>query len=194
MDKLTRKDLYSLEKYAELRSDMRTRVMAYKKNRRLHIGPNVTLYFEDRLTVQYQIQEMLRIEKIFEVEGIDEELKAYNPLIPDGNNWKATMMIEFGDADERASHLARMIDIENHVWLRIDGCESVRPVADEDLERTTQEKTSAVHFLRFELSDAMIQKLKQGMKLSFGIDHETYNHTVESIPDNIRNALMMDLN
>lgn len=193
MDKLNRSDLYSLEQYAEKRSDMRTKAMAHKKNRRLPIGPNVTLYFEDRLTIQYQVQEMLRIEKIFEAEEIEEELKAYNPLIPDGGNWKATMMIEFGDKVERARQLAKMVDIENTIWLRINDCEKVYPVADEDLERTTQEKTSAVHFLRFELTSEMADKLKQGAVLSAGIEHNAYNYSVEPVPENIKEALLKDL-
>ena len=193
MKKLTRDELYTLEKYAEIRADLRAQVMAHKNNRRLPIGPNVTLYFEDRMTIQYQIQEMLRIEKIFQAEDIGEELKAYNPLIPDGKNWKATMMIEYGDPAERARHLARMIDIENRVWLRVDDCMPVRPVADEDLERTNRGKTSAVHFLRFELEDDMVQKLRGGARLAAGIDHEVYNHTVESVPENIRTSLVNDL-
>lgn len=193
MDKLSRNDLYSLEKYAELRSDMRTQAMAHKQDRRLPIGPNITLYFEDRLTIQYQIQEMLRIEKIFEADGIEEELKAYNPLIPDGRNWKATMMIEFDDSVERARQLAGMINIENTVWLKVNGCEPVSPVADEDLERTSQAKTSAVHFLRFELTDEMIEKLKHGAILSAGVDHESYRYKLEPVPEKIRKALVCDL-
>jgi hypothetical protein len=193
MDKLNRNDLFSLEKYTEMRSELRAQAMTHKQDRRLPIGPNLTLYFEDRLTIQYQIQEMLRIEKIFEAEGIEEELAAYNPLIPDGGNWKATMMIEFDDSAERARQLARMVNIENNVWLRINSCEPVRPVADEDLERTNQTKTSAVHFLRFELTDEMIDKLKNGAILSAGVDHEAYHYKVEQVPDNIRKALISDL-
>ena len=193
MDKLNRSDLYSLEKYAEIRGDMRAEAMAHKKNRRLPIGPHVTLYFEDRLTIQYQIQEMLRIEKIFEAGEIEEELKAYNPLIPDGGNWKATMMIEFEDKVERAAQLAKMVDIENTVWLRINDCEKIYPVADEDLERSTLDKTSAVHFLRFELTNEMAGKLKQGADLFAGVDHKSYAYTVEPVPANIREALSKDL-
>jgi hypothetical protein len=157
------------------------------------LGPNLTLYFEDRLTIQYQIQEMLRIEKIFEADAIDEELQAYNPLVPDGTNWKATMMIEFDDKEERARQLARMVNIENTIWLRVKDCEPVSPVADEDLERNTQTKTSAVHFLRFELTGEMIDKLKQGAELCAGVDHEAYHYKVEPVPDNIRKALICDL-
>ena len=193
MNKLNRSDLYSLEKYAELRNEMRARAMAHKRDRRLPLGPNLTLYFEDRLTIQYQIQEMLRIEKIFEAQGIEEELKAYNPLIPDGGNWKATMMIEFDDKEERARKLACMVNIENTIWLRIDDCEPVSPVADEDLERTTEAKTSAVHFLRFELTGTMINKLKNGAELCAGVDHEAYRYRVVPVPDNVRAALIRDL-
>jgi len=194
MNKLNRSDLYSLEKYAELRNDMRARAIAHKRDRRLPLGPNLTLYFEDRLTIQYQVQEMLRIEKIFETQGIEEELQAYNPLIPDGCNWKATMMIEFDDKEERARQLARMVNIESTVWLRIDDCVPVSPVADEDLERTTEAKTSAVHFLRFELTRTMIDKLKHGAELRAGVDHEAYRYRVEPVPDNVRKALILDLN
>ena len=193
MEKLSRNELYSLEKYAEIRGDMRARVMSHKQDRRLPLGPNLTLYFEDRLTIQYQIQEMLRIEKIFEADAIDEELQAYNPLVPDGTNWKATMMIEFDDKQERARQLARMVNIENTIWLRIKDCEPVFPVADEDLERNTQTKTSAVHFLRFELTGEMIDKLKLGAELCAGVDHEAYPYKVEPVPDNIRKALICDL-
>ncbi len=193
MQKISREDLLSLEKYAEIRTDFRARVMQHKKNRRLAIGPNVALYFEDRLTIQYQIQEMLRIEKIFESAGIEEELKAYNPLILDGRNWKATMMIEYGDAEERAKHLARLMGIEDKVWLCINGLEHISPIADEDLERTTEEKTSAVHFLRFELTDDMAAALKQGASMQAGVEHSNYRHTLELVPGNIRESLLEDL-
>ena len=193
MQKINREDLLSLEKYAETRTDFRARVMQHKKNRRLAIGPNVALYFEDRLTIQYQIQEMLRIEKIFESAGIDEELNTYNPLIPDGRNWKATMMIEYSDAEERAKHLARLMGIEDEVWLCINGFELISPIADEDLERTTEEKTSAVHFLRFELTDDMAAALKQGASMQAGVEHSNYQHTLELVPGNIRESLLADL-
>ena len=162
MDKLTRRDLYSLEQYAENRADIRARVMAHKKDRKVHIGPNATLYFEDRQTIQYQIQEMLRVERIFEAGGIEEELAAYNPLIPDGSNWKATFMIEEADVDRRRALLAGLIGIEDRVWVRVDGHDPVYAIADEDLDRETADKTSSVHFLRFELTAAMVAGLRQG--------------------------------
>lgn len=193
MEKLTRDDLYSLEKYAEMRDAYRQQVMLHKQNRQLAIGPNATLYFEDRLTIQYQIQEMLRIEKIFEADAIQEELDAYNPLIPDGANLKATFMIEFADVEERRKALARLQEIEHKTWLKADDHEKVYPVADEDLERTTEEKTSAVHFLRFEFTPEMIAALKQDGSLSAGIEHDNYTYLVEPVPANIRDALVADL-
>lgn len=193
MQKISREDLLSLERYAELRTDFRARVMQHKKNRRLEIGPNVALYFEDRLTIQYQIQEMLRIEKIFEGAAIEEELKVYNSLVPGGRNWKATMMIEYGDPKERAKHLARLMGIEDKVWLCINGLERISPIADEDLERTTEEKTSAVHFLRFELTEDMVVALKQGAPMQAGVEHSNYNHRLEQVPDHIRESLLADL-
>jgi hypothetical protein len=193
MEKLTRGDLYSLEKYAELRPEFRARVIEHKKNRKLTIGPVATLYFEDRLTVQYQIQEMLRVERIFEASGIEEELAAYNPLIPDGGNWKATFMIEEPDVDKRRQLLADLVGIEDSVWVMVDGHERVYAVADEDLERGTEDKTSSVHFLRFELNPAMIKDAKSGAALSFGIDHTSYIHRVQPVTENVRAALLADL-
>lgn len=193
MEKLARGDLYSLEQYAELRPDFRARVMAHKKNRKLTIGPVLTLYFEDRLTVQYQIQEMLRVERIFEAAGIEEELAAYNPLIPEGANWKATLMIEEPDVDKRRQLLAGLVGIEDRVWVMIDGHERVYAVADEDLDRDTAEKTSSVHFLRFEMNPAMIRDAKAGAALAFGVDHANYSHRVEPVTENIRTALLADL-
>ena len=193
MKKLTRHDLYSLEKYAELRPQFRSRVMAHKKNRQLAIGPHATLYFEDRLTMQYQIQEMLRIERIFEAAGVNEELAAYNPLIPDGSNWKATFMLEFPDAAERREALTRLKGVENSVWARVAGFGSVRPQVDEDLERADEEKTSAVHFLRFELTSEMIQAVRQGAAIAMGIDHPDYTHRVDSLPPATRDSLAQDL-
>jgi hypothetical protein len=174
MDKLTRNDLYSLEQYAELRPEFRARVIAHKKDRNVHIGPVATVYFEDRQTVQYQIQEMLRVERIFEAAGIEEELEAYNPLIPDGSNWKATFMIEEPDVDKRRQP-------------------PVYAIADEDLERDTEEKTSSVHFLRFELTPAMVEAAKAGAAISVGIDHENYSHTVSPLAAAIRESLLADL-
>ena len=191
--KLTRDGLYTLEHYAQVRNDFRARVMAHKKNRQVHIGPHATLYFEDLLTMHYQVQEMLRVERIFEAHGIDEELAAYNPLIPDGTNWKATFMIEYGDENERRIALAKMIGIEAKVWAQVQGLDKVRPLADEDLERSNDDKTSAVHFLRFELSPAMIAALKSGAAVSMGIDHPAYTHSVDPLPAAVRAALVADL-
>jgi len=193
MGKLNRDDLYSLEDYAGMRQAFRARVMDHKKNRQVPVGPNATLYFEDRLTMQYQVQEMLRAERIFEAEAIQEELDAYNPLIPDGSNWKATLMIEFPDEAERRQALAQMIGIENCTWVQVDGFDRVTPIADEDLERETGEKTSSVHFLRFELSAGMKAAVKNGAAINIGIDHKAYCHETGDLPDNIRDSLAADL-
>lgn len=194
MQKLTREDLYSLERYAEIRNTFRAEIMAHKKNRRLAIGPNVTLYFEDRLIMQYQIQEMLRAEKIFEAEGINDELETYNAMIPDGSNWKATFMIEFTDEGERRAALSNMRGIEDKVWIKVDGHDAVYAIADEDLDRENDVKTSSVHFLRFELGREMIAALKQGSILTAGILHPAYNHDVDPVPGHIRDSLVSDLN
>jgi len=193
MEKLTRGDLYSLERYAELRPEFRARVIAHKQNRKLAIGPSASLYFEDRLTVQYQIQEMLRVERIFESSGIEEELAAYNPLIPDGSNWKATFMIEEPDVDRRRQLLAELVGIEDRVWVRVGAHARVHAVADEDLERGTETKTSSVHFLRFELDPAMVRDAKAGAALGFGVDHPGYLHRVEPVTETVRAALITDL-
>ena len=171
MPTLSRADLWSLEEYAERRPTFRHEVMAHKKNRQVALGEHARLYFEDSLTIKYQIQEMLRIEKVFEAAGINEELEAYNPLIPDGHNWKATFMVEYADPGERARRLAELIGIEDKVWLQVQDCERVYPIADEDLERANETKTSSVHFLRFELTPAMIAAVKQGADILAGIDH-----------------------
>jgi hypothetical protein len=192
MEKLSREDLYSLEDYSKIRNDFRSKVMAHKKDRQLQIGPNATLYFEDRMTMQYQIQEMLRIERIFETEGIMDELNAYNPLIPDGSNWKATFMIEFPDPIERAQRLATMIGIELKTWMQVDGFDKIWPIADEDLERESAEKTSSVHFMRWELTAEMAQAVKDGANIKAGIDHDAYNYTVD-VPANMRDSLAEDL-
>ena len=189
---LTRADLYSLERYAEIRGDFRARIMVHKRRRQIAIGAHARLCFEDRLTMQYQIQEMLRAERIFEAAGIQDELDAYNPLIPDGANWKATFMIEYADATERRAALARLRGIENRVWVQIAGGERVYGVADEDLPRTDANKTSAVHFLRFELTAPMIVAMKTGAPLSCGIDHPAYGEQVEVAPE-VRDALAADL-
>ena len=193
MEKLSREDLYSLEQYAEMRPEFRQKVMDHKKNRRLLLGTNAALYFEDRLTMQYQVQEMLRIERIFEAEGIKEELDAYNPLIPDGSNWKATFMIEFPDVSERQQMLAQLVGIEDRVYVQVADFDRVHPIADEDLERASEEKTSAVHFLRFELPPEQVAALKDGASLVAGINHENYRVEVSPVPDNIRASLVADL-
>ena len=193
MQKLTRDDLYSLERYAVLRDEFRANVLRHKRDRRLLLGTNAALYFEDRMTMQYQIQEMLRIEKIFEADGINDELEAYNPLIPDGSNWKATFMVEFPDVDERRAMLQRLVDIENRVFIQVGDFERVFAVADEDLERADEAKTSAVHFLRFELTAEMIAALREGATLAAGIDHENYRVAVNPVAENIRASLLGDL-
>lgn len=193
MQKLTYQDLYKLEEYARVRQQFREQVIAHKKNRQLAIGPNATLSFEDRLTMQYQVQEMLRVERIFEPEGIEEELAAYNPLIPDGSNWKATLLLEYPDVDERRAALAQLRDVESRVWVRVAGHEQVWAIADEDLDRTNESKTSSVHFLRFELAPPMIGALKTGAGLTAGIDHPNYRHTVDPVPRPVRDALVRDL-
>jgi hypothetical protein len=193
MQKLSRDDLFTLEKYAEVRPEFRARVMAHKKNRQLPIGPNATLYFEDALTMQYQIQEMLRIERIFEVSGIQEELDAYNPLIPDGSNWKATFMMEYPDEEERRVQLKKLLGIERHVWAQVADFARITPVADEDLEREDEDKTSSVHFLRFELTAEMAEAVKNGAPVSMGIDHPAYTYAAEPIAQNVRDSLAEDL-
>ncbi len=193
MKKLTRDSLFSLEKYSEVRDEYRAEVMRHKRNRRLPLGTNATLYFEDRLTMQYQVQEMLRIERIFEASGINEELAAYNPLIPDGSNWKATFMIEFPDPGERDAMLRQLGGVENRVWMQIGDGDKIRPVADEDLERTDDEKTSAVHFLRFELHENQVEALKEGAELAAGIDHDNYQVEIRPVAANIRQSLLTDL-
>ena len=193
MSKLKREDLYSLEQYAEMRDDFRAKVMAHKKNRQVHIGPHATLYFEDQLTMQYQVQEMLRIEKIFEAADIEEELNAYNPLVPDGSNWKATFMIEYSDVEERKVALAKMIGIEDKVWVQVQYHDKVFAVADEDLEREDESKTSSVHFMRFELTADMNAAVKSGASVAMGIDHPAYDMQVDAVDTGVRDSLMQDL-
>ena len=189
---LKRTDLMSLEQYSQLRNDFRSEVIAHKKNRRVGIGPHLFLYFEDRLTIQYQVQEMLRIEKIFETAGIEEELDAYNPLIPDGQNLKATAMLEYQDVDERKRQLALLRGIEDLVWIQVGGFDPVYAISNEDLERSNAEKTSAVHFMRFELEPDMIAALRSGAALKMGSSHESYHHSTDVEP-RIREALVADL-
>lgn len=193
MPAITRESLMSLEEYSAKRKDFRTRVMAHKHNRKVHLGEHVTLLFEDELTIRYQIQEMLRAERIFEADGITDELNAYNPLVPDGSNWKATMLIEYPDPAERQKALSRLIDIEDRVWVRAEGHPKLFAIADEDLERETAEKTSSVHFLRFELSPEMKQALMEGHSLSMGIDHPNYRTSVEKVAEAVRQSLIDDL-
>jgi hypothetical protein len=193
MQKLTRDDLYSLEQYAGVRDEFRGEVLEHKRNRRLELGTNAALYFEDRMTMQYQIQEMLRIERIFEAEGINEELEAYNPLIPDGSNWKATFMVEFPEVEERQKMLKQLVDIENRVYVQVGDLEKSYAIADEDLDRADATKTSAVHFLRFELSAEMVAALKDGVHLAAGIDHENYQVEISPVAENIRLSLLGDL-
>jgi Protein of unknown function (DUF3501). len=190
---LTRNDLMSLEQYSTARTEFRARVLGHKRNRSLAIGPNATWTFEDRLTMQYQVQEMLRVERIFEADAIQEELDAYNPLIPDGRNWKATFLLEFPDVDERRQRLAQLKGIEDRCWVQVAGCERVWAIADEDLERENDDKTSAVHFLRFELTPQMCAQAKAGAALAAGIDHDNYRHEVASAPQNVRDSLVKDL-
>lgn len=193
MPRISRDSLLSLEAYARQRAEFRARVIAHKKTRSVQIGSNVTLIFEDELTIRYQVQEMLRIERTFEEAGILDELEAYNPLIPDGSNWKATMLIEFPDAEERKQQLARLIGIEDKVWIEVAGCDRVFAIPDEDLERENEEKTSAVHFLRFELDGAMKQGLRDGAELSIGIAHPEYAAAAAPIPAAVRASLIEDL-
>ncbi|MBY5920557.1 DUF3501 family protein [Ferrimonas balearica] len=171
MDKLTRNDLWSLEEYAQHRAGFRQQVLAHKKDLQAGLGEHLRLLFEDRMTIQYQVQEMLRIERVFEPDAIQEELDAYNPLIPDGHNWKATMLLEYADVEERRLALARLIDVERRVWVQVGDGPRVYAIADEDLERSDESKTSSVHFLRWELSDSMMAALKQGQAVHLGCDH-----------------------
>lgn len=193
MKKLSHSDLMNLETYAEQRGAFRIKVLQHKKKRQFLLGPNASITFEDRLTIQYQVQEMLRIERIFEKNGINEELAAYNPLIPDGTNWKATFMIEYDNEEERHKALAQLINIEHKVWVKTAGLEPVYAKADEDVERATEEKTSAVHFLRFELPVTFIAKVKAGEAVGIGIDHDYYRHQINPLPSAICAALRDDL-
>jgi hypothetical protein len=193
MPKIEPDSLMTLEAYARNRKEFRAKVMAHKKDRAIALGDHVTLVFEDELTIRYQVQEMLRVERIFEEEGIRSELDAYNPLIPDGRNFKATMMIEYPDVEQRKRALARLKGIEDRVWVQVEGCEKVYAIADEDLERETEEKTSAVHFLRFELTEEMARSLKHGVALAIGVDHPEYSAAIGAVPPGIRNSLAGDL-
>jgi Protein of unknown function (DUF3501) len=193
MQKLARADLMSLEQYAVERKRLRTEVIAHKLIRKIQVGPNMTWCFEDRVTLRYQILEMLRVERIFESAGIEEELDAYNPLIPDGKNWKATMLIEYSDPEARRVALGKLIGVEDRCWVQVNEMERIFAIADEDLERANDEKTSAVHFLRFELTPAMVKAAKSGAPLSAGVDHENYHHTISPVPPAVRDSLSADL-
>ena len=193
MSKITRESLLTLEAYAKARKEFRARVIAHKKDRTVHLGEHVTLLFEDELTMRYQVQEMLRAERIFEEEAIQEEIDAYNPLVPDGRNFKATMLIEYEDVEERRGALAKLKGIERRTWVRVEGSAPVYAIADEDLERETEEKTSSVHFLRFELTQEMAEALKYGVALAIGIDHPAYKVSIDPVPANVRSALVKDL-
>ena len=193
MNKLKREDLMSLEEYSDKRADFRNNVLEHKKARNVALGEHATLYFENELTIRYQVQEMLRIEKIFDAEGINEELGAYNPLIPDGSNWKATFMIEYGDAEERAKVLATLGGVEDTVWVQVDGFDKVFAIANEDMERSTDEKASAVHFMRFELSADMSKAVKENKDISMGIDYKGFEQLVNPIDEASRVSLMNDL-
>ena len=192
MEKLSINDLWSLEDYALKRSDFRSSVLAHKGRRVVSLGPNARLIFEDRMTIQYQIQEMLRVERIFERAGIQEELDAYNPLIPDGNNLKATFLIEYEDASERRIALSKLGKVEHHIWLQVTGGSKSWAIADEDLERSNETKTSSVHFLRFDLDDHSISNAKSGKPISIGVEHQAYTHKVAPIPDAVRKTLVAD--
>ena len=193
MNKLTVGDLLTLERYARERPTFRARVLEHKRDRQLAVGPHVTWLFEARLTMQYQVQEMLRAERIFEPEGIAEELESYNPMIPDGTNWKVTLLIEDPNEAERRERLSQLRGIEDRCWVQVTGQDRVVAIADEDLERENEEKTSAVHFLRFELSPAMIAALRAGSQLSAGIDHPADTETVQPVPAAVRTSLLADL-
>jgi hypothetical protein len=193
MHKLARTDLMSLEQYAVDRKRLRAEVIAHKLIRNVQVGPNMTWCFEDRVTIRYQVLEMLRVERIFESAGIQDELDAYNPLIPDGKNWKATMLIEYADPEARRVALGKLIGVEDRCWIRANEMERIFAIADEDLERANDEKTSAVHFLRFELSPAMVEAVKNGAPLSVGVDHENYHHTISPVPLPVRDSLRADL-
>lgn len=189
---ITRDDLMSLEQYAEKRPEFRQQVLTHKKHRQVLLGPNATLYFEDRLTLLYQIQEMLRIEKIFEADGINEELEAYNPMVPSGRNFKATFMIEYTDSEVRAVQLEKMVGIEDLVWMQVAEFDKVWAIADEDLERSTDTKTSAVHFMRFEIADEMVDALKNGADWKIGVQHPVYTYDLV-VEGATRDSLLNDL-
>jgi hypothetical protein len=193
MQKLKPTDLFSLEQYSKDRAAIRAKVMEHKRSRQVGVGPNLMWLFEDRITIQYQVQEMLRAERIFESEGIEDELGAYNPLIPDGSNWKVTLLIEFPDEKERRVQLTRLKGVEDRCWVQVTGHDKVFAIADEDLERENEEKTSSVHFLRFELTPAMIASMKGGAALAVGVDHPNYRHEINPVTPAVQASLKGDL-
>jgi hypothetical protein len=193
MPRLTRANLMSLEQYSVARKDFRSKVLEHKRNRFIQVGPNATWCFEDQLTIQYQVQEMLRVERIFEAQGIQDEIDAYNPLIPDGSNWKVTFLLEFPDIDERRVRLAALRNVEDRCWVGVAGQERVWAISDEDMERENDEKTSAVHFLRFELTPEMKAQVRAGADVSVGVDHDNYRHEVQPLPRPVRDSLAGDL-
>ncbi len=193
MKKLTRDDLLSLEQYSAERPRLRSEVIAHKQLRNVQVGPNMTWCFEDYTTIRYQVLEMLRAERIFDSEGIQAEMDAYNPLIPDGANWKVTLLLEFPDPEVRRTALEKLIGVEDRCWIRVSEMERVFARADEDMERENDEKTSAVHFLRFELAPSMVEAMKSGASLSIGVDHDAYRHMVSPLPPPIRATLSGDL-
>jgi hypothetical protein len=193
VNKLSRRDLMSLEQYAQDRARLRSEVIAHKQLRNVQVGPNMTWCFEDHITIRYQILEMLRAERIFESDAIQGEIDAYNPLIPDGRNWKVTLLLEFPDPEERRVALERLIGVEDRCWIRVSEMERVFAIADEDMERENEAKTSAVHFLRFELSASMVEAMKSGASLSLGVDHDNYRHMQGPLPAAVRDSLSADL-
>jgi len=193
VNKLSRRDLLSLEQYAQDRARLRSEVIAHKQLRNVQVGPNMTWCFEDHITIRYQILEMLRAERIFESDAIQGEIDAYNPLIPDGRNWKVTLLLEFPDPEERRVALERLIGVEDRCWIRVSEMERVFAIADEDMERENEAKTSAVHFLRFELAASMVEAMKSGASLSLGVDHDNYRHMQGPLPAAVRDSLSADL-
>jgi len=193
MQKLTKEDLYSLEEYSAMRSEFRAKMIEHKKCRVLRLGEYATVHFEDKTLMHYQVQEMLRAEKVFEADGIQEELDAYNPLIPDGSNWKATFMLEYNDEEIRHKRLGELIGIEKTVWVAVEGFDKVYPICNEDLARETEDKTSSVHFMRFELNADMVKAVKAGAAISAGIEHEKYTVTEDAVSDAMRKSLAQDL-
>jgi hypothetical protein len=193
MPRITRESLMTLEAYAKARKDFRARVIAHKKTRAVHLGEHLTLLFEDELTIRYQIQEILRAEKAFEEQAIDDELEAYNPLVPDGHNWKATLLVEYEDVEERKQALTKLKGVEDRVWVQVGSSPRVYAIADEDLERENEDKTSAVHFVRFEVNKSMAGDLSRGASLAIGVDHPAYAFTLREVPEPTRQALLADL-